>query len=51
MACCSAELLGMMRCALDLGLSYKGAVYTDALSALGIGKRRGVGKVRHIRTQ
>ena len=51
MGCCSAELLGMVACARDLGPSYKGAAYADAAAALGIAKRRGVGKVRHIRTQ
>ena len=51
MVCCSAELLGMMACARDLGLSHKGAVYTDASAALDIVKRRGAGKACHIRTQ
>ena len=32
-------------------MSHKLAVYADASAALGIVKRRGIGKVRHIRTQ
>ena len=48
---CSAELLGLQACAEDLGLSYKANVYADASAALGIVMRRGIGKVRHIRTQ
>ena len=51
MVACSAELLGLQACARDLGLDYKLAVYADASAALGIVKRRGIGKVRHIRTQ
>ena len=51
MVACSAELLGLQACARDLGVSYKLAVYADASAALGIVKRRGIGKVRHIRTQ
>ena len=48
---CSAEILGLQACARDLGLEYDGSVYADASAALGIVMRRGVGKVRHIRTQ
>ena len=48
---CSAELLGLQACAEDLGISYKASVYADASAALGIVMRRGIGKVRHIRTQ
>ena len=51
MVACSAELLGLQACARDLGLGYKLAVYADASAALGIVKRRGIGNVRHIRTQ
>ena len=51
MVACSAELLGIQSCARDLGMEFAAAVYTDASAALGIVQRRGVGKVRHIRTQ
>ena len=51
MVACSAELPGIQSCAMDLGLAYDGVVYADASAALGIVQRRGIGKVRHIRTQ
>ena len=51
MVACSAEVLGIQSCALDLGLDYAGVIYADASAALGIIMRRGIGKVRHIRTQ
>ena len=51
MVSCSAELLGIQACAADLGLVFDASVYADASAALGIVQRRGIGKVRHIRTQ
>ena len=51
MVACSAEILGIQACAVDLGMKLEGVVYADASAALGIVQRRGVGKVRHIRTQ
>ena len=51
MVSCSAELLGIQACAADLGLEFDASVYADASAALGIVQRRGIGKVRHIRTQ
>ena len=51
MVACSAELLGVQACARDLGMEYTAAVYADASAALGIVQRRGIGKVRHLRTQ
>ena len=51
MVACSAEILGIQACARDMGLTYDGTIYADASAALGIVQRRGVGKVRHIRTQ
>ena len=51
MVACSAEVLGIQACARDMGLVYDGTIYADASAALGIVQRRGVGKVRHIRTQ
>ena len=51
MVSCSAELLGIQACSADLGLTFDASVYADASAALGIVQRRGIGKVRHIRTQ
>jgi hypothetical protein len=51
MVACSAELLGIQSCARDMGFFYDGTIYADASAALGIVQRRGIGKVRHIRTQ
>ena len=51
MVACSAEVLGIQACAVDMGLEYSASIYADASAALGIVQRRGVGKVRHIRTQ
>ena len=51
MVACSAEVLGIQACAADMGMKFKGTIYADASAALGIVQRRGVGKVRHIRTQ
>ena len=48
---CSAETLGLQSCAKDLGIELGAGIYADASAAIGIIKRRGVGKVRHIRTQ
>ena len=51
MVACSAELLGIQSCARDMGLVYDGTIFADASAAPGIVMRRGIGKVRHIRTQ
>ena len=51
MVSCSCDLLGLQSCAKDLGMVICAAVYADASAALGIIKRRGIGKLRHIRTQ
>ena len=51
MVACSAELLGLQAYAKYLGIELQVAVYADASAALGIVKRRGLGKVWHIRTQ
>ena len=50
MSACSAELLGIQSCAKDIGLAYDGVICADASAAVGIVQRRGIGKVRHIRT-
>ena len=47
----SAEAMGLVAYAYDLGIALKPTVHTDASAALGIAQRRGLGKVRHVRTQ
>ena len=44
----SAETLGMVAVLKDLGYNISGEVWDDAGAALGIIKRRGLGKTRHI---
>ena len=51
MVSCSAEILGIQACARDMGMYFEATIYADASAALGIVQRRGIGKVRHIRTQ
>ena len=43
-----AEALGFASSARDLGWDYKLNVHTDASAAIGIARRRGLGKVRHL---
>lgn len=47
----AAQTLGMMAMARDLGLDLCGRISSDASAALGIIKRQGLGKLRHIATQ
>ena len=51
MVAASAETMAIQAYAQDLGLSLKSELYTDSSAALGIAKRAGIGKVRHLRTQ
>ena len=51
MVACVSELSGIRACAKDIAIDIGVFVYADASTALGIIKRRGVGKLRHIRTQ
>jgi hypothetical protein len=44
----SAEALGLQSLALDLGFEVKVRVYADSSAAIGICKRSGIGKVRHL---
>ena len=46
----ASEGLGMISIAKDLGIQLDGDVWGDASAALGIIKRRGLGKTRHIDT-
>ena len=43
-----AEGLGFQSSARDLGWEYAVKVHTDASAAIGIARRRGLGKVRHL---
>ena len=43
-----AQALGIQSVARDLGFHYKIRVHTDASAAIGICRRRGMGKVRHL---
>ena len=43
-----AQGLGLQAICKDLGFTYKIRVHSDATAALGIARRRGLGKVRHL---
>ena len=45
-----AQALGIQSIARDLGLDLKLRVHTDATAAIGIARRRGLGKIRHLDT-
>ena len=45
----STELIGVLQLAEEWGLKLSGQVYVDSSAALGVVKRRGNGKMRHIR--
>ena len=45
----SAELIGAMQMASEWGEDYEGEVLVDSSAALGAVKRRGNGKLRHVR--
>ena len=51
MVLASAETIAVQAYAADLGIQLGGELYTDSSAALGIAKRAGIGKVRHLRTQ
>ena len=46
----SAQRLGLQALVQDLGLGWKLRVATDAAAAVGICRRRGLGKIRHLAT-
>ena len=46
----TAEALGFKSLAKDLGWDYDLTVHSDATAAIGIARRRGLGKVRHLDT-
>ena len=43
-----AQGLGLQSLAADMGWTLKLSVHSDATAALGIAKRRGLGKIRHL---
>ena len=45
-----AQALGMQALAADMGWSLQPRVHSDATAAIGISKRRGLGKIRHLHT-
>ena len=44
----ASKALGLRSIASDLGLDFEVAVHTDATAAIGICRRRGLGKIRHL---
>ena len=46
---CTAELIGIKSMMHDWGRDKSGVLYADSTAALGIAKRRGAGKLRHIK--
>ena len=45
---CTAELMGIKSMMRDWGRDKSGTLYADSTAALGIAKRKGAGKMRHI---
>ena len=45
-----AQALGVQALAADMGWFLKPRVWSDATAAIGISKRRGLGKIRHLHT-
>lgn len=43
-----SHAIGMQSLCKDLGWSYKLRVHSDAVAAIGIARRRGLGKIRHL---
>ena len=46
----AAQSLGLQSLAADLGIDVQVTIMTDATAAIGIARRRGLGKVRHLAT-
>ena len=46
----TAQCMGLQSILRDLGLDLKIRVFSDATAAIGIAKRRGLGKIRHLAT-
>ena len=45
---CAAQALGLMTLLADLGVEVQAAVHTDASAAVGIVRRSGPGRLRHL---
>ena len=45
-----AQALGLQSICRDLGMDLKLRVHSDATAAIGIAKRRGLGRIRHLHT-
>ena len=43
-----AQAIGLQSICRDLGFDYKLRVHSDATAAIGIARRRGMGKIRHL---
>ena len=43
-----AQAIGLQSSARDLGMSWQIDMYTDATAAIGIARRRGMGRIRHL---
>ena len=46
----ASEALGLQSIAADLGISLEVSVHADSSAAIGICRRTGIGKVRHLAT-
>ena len=46
----ASQSLGLQSVAKDLGLSWSIALETDAAAAIGVCRRRGLGRIRHLAT-
>ena len=46
---CSCEIIGILQLAADWGERHEGRVYVDSSAALGVVRRQGAGKLRHVR--
>ena len=46
----SAQTLGLRTVGIDLGWTFKANLHSDATAAIGIARRKGVGKIRHLDT-
>ena len=44
----ASESLGLQSLAADIGINLSIDIYTDATAAIGICRRRGLGKIRHL---
>ena len=43
-----AQTIGLQSIARDMGLHWRIDLYTDAASAIGIARRKGMGRIRHL---